>query len=70
MIIRVTGKFGNKDFCAGIIVGRNSTCVIVAPILHWASGRQARYVRNYCRNKGWKVEEMYNDGKIRDRRQM
>jgi hypothetical protein len=49
-LVRVTAR----HFCAGLVIV-NGRCVEAAPILKWAIGKDAEWLRRYLYNKGWKA---------------
>ena len=50
MLVRVEAP----HFVAGLIM-KNGTCIAAAPILRWAIGKSANYLRQYFIKKEWKA---------------
>lgn len=44
-------------FCAGIIV-KNKTIIYTAPIIKWMKGKSIRFIKQYCRNKNFKIKRI------------
>lgn len=51
-LIQVTAP----HFCAGIVI-KDGQCVVAAPILKWAIGKDSDYLSRYFRRKGWRAVE-------------
>lgn len=49
--LRITSPY----FVAGIMAGGDC-----APIVGYLKGKTLRFIRDYCRGKGWKLEEFYD----------
>lgn len=42
----------------GALIVSSDFVLQAAPILHWAVGKDFRYVRDYCAQRGWIVEPL------------
>lgn len=60
-MIRITAP----HFCAGVVLGRAELVVRGAPILGYMIGWSRAHVIGYAARKGWKVEELGQDGQGR-----
>ncbi len=48
-------------FCAGIVFDAEGGVLEAAPILAWAKGKSAKWLKAYFDKKGWKAERVASE---------
>jgi hypothetical protein len=54
VLVQVTAP-GPRGFCAGLTIGPDDRCTSAAPVLAWAVGHDAGYLRAYFARRGWRA---------------